>query len=275
MLNNYTLSDSDFNKLREILYKEAGIKLSDVKKVLVQSRLLKRLRELKIVSFSDYYDYLIANYETEKINFINLITTNKTDFFREKDHFEFMKDVILPDIERKNLSELRIWSAGCSSGEEPYTIAMVIKEYFKNKKSPEILILATDIDTQVLEKAKSGLYSEEHISPVEEKYIKSYFFKEVINGEIYYRIRESLKECVYFRRLNLLQEQYPMKRQFDIIFCRNVIIYFDRDSQRKLFDKFYNYLKDDGYLLIGHSENITNVTDKFILHGRTIYRKAL
>ncbi|HOK03085.1 MAG TPA: protein-glutamate O-methyltransferase [Spirochaetota bacterium] len=275
MLNNYTLSDSDFNKLREIVYKEAGIKLSDVKKVLVQSRLLKRLRELKIVSFSDYYDYLIANYETEKINFINLITTNKTDFFREKDHFEFMKDVILPDIERKNLSELRIWSAGCSSGEEPYTIAMVIKEYFKNKKSPEILILATDIDTQVLEKAKSGLYSEEHISPVEEKYIKSYFFKEVINGEIYYRIRESLKECVYFRRLNLLQEQYPMKRQFDIIFCRNVIIYFDRDSQRKLFDKFYNYLKDDGYLLIGHSENITNVTDKFILHGRTIYRKAL
>ncbi|HON17212.1 MAG TPA: CheR family methyltransferase, partial [Spirochaetota bacterium] len=218
MLNNYTLSDSDFNKLREIVYKEAGIKLSDVKKVLVQSRLLKRLRELKIVSFSDYYDYLIANYETEKINFINLITTNKTDFFREKDHFEFMKDVILPDIERKNLSELRIWSAGCSSGEEPYTIAMVIKEYFKNKKSPEILILATDIDTQVLEKAKSGLYSEEHISPVEEKYIKSYFFKEVINGEIYYRIRESLKECVYFRRLNLLQEQYPMKRQFDIIF---------------------------------------------------------
>jgi chemotaxis protein methyltransferase CheR len=275
MLNNYTLSDSDFNKLREIVYKEAGIKLSDVKKVLVQSRLLKRLRELKIVSFSDYYDYLIANYETEKINFINLITTNKTDFFREKDHFEFMKDVILPDIERKNLTELRIWSAGCSSGEEPYTIAMVIKEYFKNKKSPEILILATDIDTQVLEKAKSGLYSEEHISPVEEKYIKSYFFKEVINGEIYYRIRESLKECVYFRRLNLLQEQYPMKRQFDIIFCRNVIIYFDRDSQRKLFDKFYNYLKDDGYLLIGHSENITNVTDKFILHGRTIYRKAL
>jgi chemotaxis protein methyltransferase CheR len=101
MLNNYTLSDSDFNKLREIVYKEAGIKLSDVKKVLVQSRLLKRLRELKIVSFSDYYDYLIANYETEKINFINLITTNKTDFFREKDHFEFMKDVILPDIEEK------------------------------------------------------------------------------------------------------------------------------------------------------------------------------
>ncbi|HPX92070.1 MAG TPA: CheR family methyltransferase, partial [Spirochaetota bacterium] len=169
MLNNYTLSDSDFNKLREIVYKEAGIKLSDVKKVLVQSRLLKRLRELKIVSFSDYYDYLIANYETEKINFINLITTNKTDFFREKDHFEFMKDVILPDIERKNLTELRIWSAGCSSGEEPYTIAMVIKEYFKNKKSPEILILATDIDTQVLQKAKDGLYQEEHLAPVEER----------------------------------------------------------------------------------------------------------
>ena len=275
MLNNYTLNDSDFNKLREIVYKEAGIKLSDVKKVLVQSRLLKRLRELKIISFTDYYNYLIENYETEKINFINLITTNKTDFFRENDHFEFMKCVILPDVEKKNLSELRIWSAGCSSGEEPYTIAMVAKEYFKNKKPPEILILATDIDTQVLQKAKDGLYPEEHLAPVEERYIKTYFSREVINGEIYYRVNDSLKECVYFRRLNLLQEQYPMKKQFDIIFCRNVIIYFDRDSQRKLFDKFYNYLKDDGYLLIGHSENITNVTDKFILHGRTIYRKAL
>lgn len=275
MIKNYNLEDEDFNKLREIVYREAGIKLSDVKKILMQSRLMKRLRELRIDSFSDYYDYLIENYDEEKINFINLITTNKTDFFRENDHFEFMKDVLLPDYEKRGIKEIRIWSAGCSTGEEPYTIAMVTNEYFSTKQAPEILILATDIDTQVLQKAKNGVYPEEHLSTVDPKYLKTYFTKGTGENEGLYRVNESLKQTVYFRRLNLLQEEYPMKKQFDIIFCRNVIIYFDRETQKRLFSKFYNYLKDDGYLLIGHSENITSITDKFMLAGRTIYRKVV
>lgn len=276
MIKNYILEDHDFNRLRDIVYKEAGIKLSDVKKILMQSRLMKRLRELRLDSFGDYYDYLIENYNEEKINFINLITTNKTDFFRENDHFEFMKNVVLPEYQRRGMKEIRIWSAGCSTGEEPYTIAMVTREFFGTNKSPEILILATDIDTQVLQKAKNGIYSEDHLATVDPKYLKKYFVTEKNeDDDVYYRVCDSLKESVYFRRLNLLQDEYPMQKKFDIIFCRNVIIYFDRDTQRKLFAKYYNYLKDDGYLLIGHSENITSITDQFVLAGRTIYRKVV
>ncbi len=275
MINNYILDDKDFNRLRDIVYTEAGIKLADVKKILMQSRLIKRLRELNLDSFSDYHDFLLENYDNEKINFINLITTNKTDFFRESDHFDFLKNTLLPEYEKRGQKDIRIWSAGCSTGEEAYTIAMVVSDYFNNKKSPEVLILATDIDTQVIQKAKNGIYHEEHLAAVEQKYIKNYFEKGTGGNEGFYRVSNSLKKNVYFRRLNLLQSEYPMKKQFDIIFCRNVIIYFDRDTQKKLFDKFYHYLKDDGYLLIGHSENITSITDKFILTGRTIYRKVV
>ena len=275
MIKNYILEDADFHRLRDIVYNEAGIKLSDVKKILMQSRLMKRLRELRLDSFSEYYDYLVENYEDEKINFINLITTNKTDFFRENDHFEFMKNVVLPEFEKRGVKELRIWSAGCSTGEEPYTIAMVTNEFFSSKNSPEILILATDIDTQVLQKAKDGIYPEDHLATVDRNYVKKYFTAGTGENEGLFRVNNSLKQLVYFRRLNLLQDEYPMKKKFDIIFCRNVIIYFDRETQKKLFGKFYHYLKDDGYLLIGHSENITSLTDKFMLSGRTIYRKVV
>ncbi|PKL18286.1 MAG: chemotaxis protein CheR [Spirochaetae bacterium HGW-Spirochaetae-5] len=275
MINNYNLSDNDFNKLRDIIYKEAGIKLGDVKKILMQSRLIKRLRDLKLDNFTEYYEYLINNYEDEKINFINSITTNKTDFFRENDHFEYMKSKILPDFEKKKEKELRIWSAGCSTGEEPYTIAITLFEYFNGKVPPEFLILATDIDTQVLDKARDGNYAADHLSDVDPKYLKNYFTYNNSHKGDFYRVNDQLKNAVYFRRLNLLQDEYPMKKKFDIIFCRNVIIYFDRETQKKLFEKYHSYLKDDGYLLIGHSENITSITDRFSLAGRTIYRKVV
>lgn len=275
MINNYNLSDDDFYKLRDIIYNEAGIKLGDVKKILMQSRLIKRLRDLRLENFTEYYEYLINNFEDEKINFINSITTNKTDFFRENDHFEYMKSRILPDFEKKNERELRIWSAGCSTGEEPYTVAITLFEYFNGKVPPEFLILATDIDTQVLEKAQEGSYAADHLADVDSKYLKNYFLHESNEKGEFYRVKDQLKKVVYFRRLNLLQDEYPMKKKFDIIFCRNVIIYFDRETQKKLFDKYHKYLKDDGYLLIGHSENITSITDKFTLAGRTIYRKVV
>jgi chemotaxis protein methyltransferase CheR len=275
MINNYNLSDDDFYKLRDIIYNEAGIKLGDVKKILMQSRLIKRLRDLKLDNFTEYYEYLINNFEDEKINFINSITTNKTDFFRENDHFEYMKSKILPDFEKKNERELRIWSAGCSTGEEPYTVAITLFEYFNGKAAPEFLILATDIDTQVLEKAQEGSYAADHLADVDPKYLKNYFLPESNEKGEFYRVKDQLKKAVYFRRLNLLQDEYPMKKKFDIIFCRNVIIYFDRETQKKLFEKYHKYLKDDGYLLIGHSENITSITDKFSLAGRTIYRKVV
>jgi len=275
MISNYNLSDEDFYKLRDIIYSEAGIKLSDVKKILMQSRLIKRLRDLRLDNFTEYYDYLLQNYEVEKINFINAITTNKTDFFRENDHFEFMKNIILPDFEKKKEKELRIWSAGCSTGEEPYTIAITLHEYFNGKVPPEFLILATDIDTQVLERAAEGNYPADHLADVEPKYLKNYFIHNENDKGDFYKVKDQLKDAVYFRRLNLLSDDYPMKKKFDIIFCRNVIIYFDRETQKTLFEKYHRYLKDDGYLLIGHSENITSITDKFTLAGRTIYRKVV
>lgn len=274
MIKDYNLKDEDFNRFRDLIYREAGIKLNDVKKILVQSRLIKRLRELRLDNFSEYHNYLVNNYDNEKINFINSITTNKTDFFRENDHFDYMRNVILPGIEKSRLREIRIWSAGCSSGEEPYTIAMTVMDYYGKRQMPELLILATDIDTQVLQKGITGIYPEDRLATVDERIIDTYFTSDGEQSRNY-EVKDFVKKCIYFRRLNLLQDEYPMKKQFDIIFCRNVIIYFDRDTQRKLFDKFHEYLKDDGFLLIGHSENITSITDKFRLCGRTIYRKVV
>ena len=274
MIKDYNLDDRDFVKLRDIIYREAGIRLTDIKKILMQSRLIKRLRALNLNSFSEYHDYLLDNYDTEKINFINAITTNKTDFFRENDHFEFMKKVILPEIDRKRLKEIRIWSAGCSTGEEPYSIAMTVFDYYGQRQMPELLLLATDIDTQVLAKARAGTYPGERLVTVDENVIKTYFNSDGADFSDY-TIKDFIRSKIYFRRLNLLQDEYPMKKQFDIIFCRNVIIYFDRETQARLFAKFYRYLKDDGYMLIGHSENITSITNRFSLVGRTIYRKVL
>ncbi len=274
MIKDYNLGDEDFNRLRDIIYREAGIKLNDLKKVLMQSRLIKRLRDLKLDTFSDYHDYLLSHYDEEKINFINAITTNKTDFFRESDHFEYMKKVIRPGIDKKGLREIRVWSAGCSTGEEPYTIAMTIFDYYGRRQMPELLLLATDIDTQVLQKGITGTYSAERLSTVDEEFIKTYFDSD--GGDpCNYTVKDFVKSKIYFRRLNLLLDDYPMKKQFDIIFCRNVIIYFDRETQAKLFNNFHRYLKDDGYMLIGHSENITSITDRFSLAGRTIYRKVI
>lgn len=275
MIGNYKLTEEEFIKFRDIVYKESCINLADVKKILLQSRLIKRLRFLNLNSFSDYYDYLIANYDDEKINFVNAITTNKTDFFRENDHFEFMKSYILPALEAKGEREIRIWSAGCSTGEEPYTIGITLFEYFKGRKAPLFKILATDIDTLVLEKGLEGVYTEEQVAAIEEKLLKEYFLKGKDDNKGFFKIKDFLKNIVSFRRLNLLADDYPMKKKFDVIFCRNVIIYFDKDTQKKLFENFSRYLKDDGYLLVGHSENISNVTDKFYLAGRTIYKKVV
>lgn len=275
MLKSYNLTDQEFNRFRDIVFRESGIKLADVKKILVQSRLMKRLRALNLETFGDYYKYLIDNFEEEKINFINSITTNKTDFFRENDHFEYMKSYILPAFEEKGEREIRIWSAGCSTGEEPYTIGITLFEYFKGKKSPEFKILATDIDTQVLDKGINGVYTQDQVGAIDEKILKAYFLKGTGDNAGFFKVKDFLKKAVYFRRLNLLAEDYPMRKKFDVIFCRNVIIYFDKDTQKKLFDNFSRYLKDDGYLLVGHSENISSVTDKFYLAGRTIYKKVV
>lgn len=272
---NFQLSDSDFEKFKELIYREAGIHLTEMKKALVQARLTKRIRALGLVSFSDYHRYLLENSEEEMVNFINSITTNKTEFFRESKHFEFINDFVLPNLEEKKVNRIRIWSAGCSTGEEPYTLAITVLEYFRDRALPDVKILATDIDTTVLEKGQRGIYREDQLVNMDRDLIQRYFLRGKGEDAGHYQVKDFVKRLVFFRRLNLQMDAYPMKGPFHMIFCRNVIIYFDKDTQKRLFERFYRYLDDDGYLFIGHSENISNLTNRFNLVGNTTYRKVL
>lgn len=270
-----TLQDGEFNLIKEIIYKESGIHLSDMKKALVQSRVLKRLRELKLWNYEDYCEYLTDNYDTEIVNLINCITTNKTDFFREPKHFEFLKQTALPEFERAGKKHIKIWSAGCSIGAEPYTIAISVFEHFRDRTGPDVKILATDIDTQVLQKAELGVYSISEIESIDVEILKRYFMRGIGENDGLIKIKDESKRITSFQRLNLLDDRYPMKGTFDIIFCRNVIIYFDTESRKKLFEKFHSYLNKDGYLIMGHSETLMGLTNKFNFIGNTIYRKVV
>lgn len=271
------LGDNEFALLRDIVFKESGINLADRKKAMMQSRLIKRLRLLKLNSYEKYCEYLINNYEDEIINFINCITTNKTDFFREPRHFEFIKNKAMPELEKKKRS-IRIWSAGCSTGEEPYSIAITIAEYLRNKGvsaiSDNIKILATDIDTNVLKTGIAGIYKEESLENIDPQIAGRYFLIQKNESGRQIVVRDSIKNTVRFKRLNLLDDVFPMKGKFDFIFCRNVIIYFDKKTRDELIRKFYDYLEDDGYFFAGHSENLSNISNKYRLIGNTIYRKA-
>ena len=269
------MGDKEFSLLREVVFKESGINLTERKKALMHSRLMKRLRELNIDNYKMYYEYLNNNYQEEIINLINCITTNKTDFFREPKHFNFLGEVAFPALEKRNKNKVRIWSAGCSTGEEPYSIAITFAEYFKNKHMPDVKILATDIDTNVLEKAMSGIYKEENLEEVDNSILKRHFLTGRGENRGLFVIKESIKNMISFRRLNLLAEAYPMKGLFDIIFCRNVIIYFDKETKDEVINKFYNYLTDDGYFFAGHSESLSNYSGKYFLIGNTIYGKTV
>jgi chemotaxis protein methyltransferase CheR len=267
------LSDSEFYKFKELIFRESGIKLNEMKKALVQARLSKRIRKLGLGDYSDYYTYLIDNYDREKTEFINAITTNKTEFFRENQHFVYLREVFLPYLEKRGLDSNRIWSAGCSTGEEPYSLAITVYEYYKNREMPDVKILATDIDTDVLERAERGVYKKELLENIDDKIVRRYFLKGKGESVHLFQVKENLKNIIYFRKLNLQNDVYPMQKRFHIIFCRNVIIYFERESQKKLFLKFYRYLEDYGKLFIGHSENITSLDSGFHLEGNTIYSK--
>ncbi len=267
------LGDEEFLKFKELIYSEAGIKLSDMKKALVQARLSMRVRTLGLNSYREYYEYLMSNYDSEKIDFINSITTNKTEFFRENKHFEYIKEIYLPELLSTKASNIRFWCAGCSTGEEPYSLAITLFQYFGKTKFPDIKILATDIDTNVLEFARNGIYGINQTEKIDPAILKNYFDKGKGEQDGFFKVKDFVKEKISFRRMNLLDQEYPMKKEFDIIFCRNVIIYFDKETQKELFKKYYKYLASWGRLFIGHSENIMNVTNLFSLVGNTIYRK--
>jgi chemotaxis protein methyltransferase CheR len=264
------LGDREFDFFRDAIYRESGIKLSDIKRSLVQARLLKRLRELGIGDYHEYSEYLNSNYDDEVVNLINCITTNKTEFFREPYHFEYLERATLPQLEGK---KIRIWSAGCSTGEEPYTIALTLLEYFSGRV-PDIKILATDIDTRVLGTAANGIYSADAVSIIPPALLRRYFLRKRSGNKTLYRIKDRVQELVYFRRLNLLVERLPMKKTFNIIFCRNVFIYFDNPSKRKVLMHLHRHLADDGYLFMGHAETLSGANDLFYIEGKSVYRKV-
>jgi chemotaxis protein methyltransferase CheR len=268
------MSQADFVKLKEFIYTESGIKITDVKKTMLEARLQKRLRGLGLQSFSQYCDYLFSpeGIEDELAHMIDQVTTNKTDFFREPAHFNYLTSRVLPELARSK-KRVMLWSAGCSSGEEPYTLAMVMTEYIDGRQSLDFLILATDISTRVLEKAKHAIYEHESIVPIPPAMQQKYLLRSKDKEKNLYRVVPELRKHVQFRRLNFMNNDFGFREEVEIIFCRNVIIYFDKPTQERLLNKFCNCLSPDGYIFMGHSETLLGMDVPLVQVAPTVYRR--
>lgn len=270
----FQFTDRDFRCLQRLVLRHTGITLSPAKRDMLYSRLARRLRALGLRRFKEYCALLQEDGDSEELrHFTNAVTTNLTAFFREPHHFDYLRDEFLPAmIERRaDQRRLRIWSAGCSTGEEPYSIAITLAETMP--RDWDVRILATDLDSNVLDRARQGIYSEERTAEVPERLKRKWFLRGRAAHQGKVRVRRELRDMIRFRQLNLMHE-WPMRGPFDAIFCRNVIIYFDKPTQSRLMDRFADILADDGRLFLGHSETLYRVTDRFQLLGRTIYRKV-
>ncbi|MGK5090686.1 protein-glutamate O-methyltransferase [Deltaproteobacteria bacterium TL4] len=274
------LSEKEFKRLSEYVYEHLGIKLPPVKKTLLESRLQRRLRFCNLQSFGAYCDYLFSPQGTtqELPEFINTVTTNKTDFFREPEHFDYLIKKALPDLlndPQVLRRKLTLWSAGCSKGDEPYTLGMVLKNFFEQSTACRVpfSILATDISTNVLKTAISGVYNEEMITPVPMELRKKYLLKSKDRSQKIVRIAPEIRNLITFRQLNLMDQSFDLRDPVDIIFCRNVIIYFDRPTQERLFNKFCRYLSPGGYVFIGHSETLQGMEVPLVQVSPTVYKK--
>lgn len=265
-----SLSDREFSRIKNRVYQVAGISLSDAKRTLVISRLSKIVRALGLPSFDAYVDYLERNGSaSDGQDFVNALTTNLTRFYREDHHFEHLRSFVGALIaEKPRGSRLRIWSAGCSTGQEPYTIGMDLLAAFPELKRWDFRILATDIDTAVIAKAAAGLYPENELSGLNAE--RARHLEKVGDGTI--RVPAAVRELVSFKPLNLIAPNWPMKGPFDAVFCRNVAIYFDKPTQGEVFGRFSKLLAPEGFLYIGHSENLGSGGDGFRLVGKTIYQ---
>lgn len=270
----FHFSDKEFNFIRKLVGDRTGIVLSDAKRQMVYGRLSRRIRQLGLSSFTSYCELLENGDENELVEFTNAITTNLTSFFRENHHFEFLTNTLFPALIKKNshTRRVRIWSAGCSSGEEPYSIAMCVREAFPASGGWDVKILATDLDSNMVQRAKEGVYTLERVEGLTPKRMKRWVKQGKGTNSHLVKMSSQLQELITFKQLNLMHE-WPMKGQFDVIFCRNVVIYFNKDTQRILFERYANQISSDGHLFIGHSESLHNVSNRFKLLGRTIYQK--
>jgi len=275
----FTYTESDFEAVRDILYATAGISLEDGKCDLVYGRLARRLRAYRLGSFSAYLKLLdSAQGEQEMVHFINALTTNLTGFFREPHHFDYLARNVLPEAAERLAVDhgYRIWSAGCSTGEEAYSIAMVVRESMQCHDNLNASILATDLDSSVVAKAMQGLYSSERIAGLSQARVRTWFRRIDGAGQHDVQVDSALRELIEFRQFNLVDDwpvNGPASGPFDIIFCRNVMIYFDRQTQHMLFDRFADCLADGGYLFVGRSETVHTASGRFEPAGRSMFRK--
>ena len=260
---------SDFERVRSLIYGRAGISLASSKQEMVYSRIARRLRATGFRSFDDYLNALDSGrMEEEWESFINALTTNLTSFFREEHHFPILKDFV-----KNRTGGVEIWCCASSTGEEPYSIAITLCEAF-NTLTPKAKIVATDIDTNVLNTAQAGVYSLDKLDKLGPERLRRFFQKGTGNNAGMVRVRKELRDMITYRQLNLLDSSWPLRGGFDAIFCRNVMIYFDKPTQGKILSKFERLLKPDGILFAGHSENFQYVSNAFKLRGKTVYHLA-
>jgi chemotaxis protein methyltransferase CheR len=274
-----SLSVSDFSRLSSFIYNQCGIKMPDSKKIMVEARLRKRLRDLNMQNYAEYCDFLFSQRgsEAEITHMVDVITTNKTDFFREPKQFSFLSNNALPEfvnIDGTGIQRpLKVWSAGCSTGEEPYTLAIVLNEFGQKFTKYSFSILATDISTRVLEKAATGIYEEGKIAPIPKSLIHKYFLKSKNKEKKLVRVVPQLRSSVKFQWLNFMQDDFGIRETFDLIFCRNVIIYFDKPTQEKLIEKLVSQLKPGGFFFLGHSESIFSTNLPLVQVAASTYKK--
>lgn len=275
MLQQPTLTEAQFRKIATLVKSRAGINLHDGKHELVKSRLTKRLRQLGLDSFDQYIERVSTDRTgAELTTMLDILSTNLTHFFRESQHFDFLKQTAVPQImdRCRATHRIRIWSAGCSSGEEPYTLAIVLSEAVPIESGWDVRILATDLSTQVLAIAREGVYTAQRLKGTPPEAIARCFTLVETKPERTYRVKQPLRQMVHFARLNLM-EAWPMQGPFDVIFCRNVMIYFDKPTQEQLVRRYFDVLAPQGYLFIGHSESLTGVQHDFDYVQPTVYQK--
>ena len=269
----FEFHDEDFDLIRKLVHEKTGINIQPHKKTMVYGRVAKRSRKLGMNNFRQYINFVTGpDAGSEVVDFINAITTNLTRFFRENHHFEHLKNTGLPQAIEKNSrsKKLRIWSAGCSAGMEPYSIAMILRDVLPGVDSWDARILATDIDTNMLKTGTMGEYKLEELETIPQNYRKGFIRTDDSGDKII--MSQKLKKLISFKQLNFI-DPWPLKGPFDIIFCRNVVIYFNRDTQAVLFNKFADVLATGSHMYIGHSENLHGISDRFRLEGKTIYKK--
>ncbi|MFO1436297.1 MAG: protein-glutamate O-methyltransferase CheR [Gammaproteobacteria bacterium] len=272
---DFVLTDANFRFFCKLANGHTGIVLNDAKRQMIYSRLVRRIRALKLDGFDAYCKRLEAGDQAEFVEFINAITTNLTAFFRENHHFEHLRNIVMPQLMEAHAADrrIRIWSAGCSTGEEPYSLAITIAETIPNIDTWDVRILATDVDTNVLAKAASGVYEDKRVEGVKREYLQRWFMRGTGEQAGSVRLREEVRSLISFKQLNLMNE-WPMRGPFDVIFCRNVVIYFDKPTQTKLFNRYADLMVPRGHLYIGHSENLFKVSDRFTPLGQTIYQRC-